>query len=88
MVLRKIRRDGNSLVISIPPEEVARLGWIEGDHVEIYADEGANGLFVRQLKLPDQPDFVKLGMRVIQEDRELLERLDAYDREKGKLPEE
>jgi AbrB family looped-hinge helix DNA binding protein len=74
MVLRKVRRDGNSLVVTIPAEEAAKVHLSAGDYVEIETDK-AGALLVRPVQVRRRPDFVSFGKQIIEEDRRLLDRV-------------
>lgn len=43
MAVRRLRRDGNSLVVTIPPEEAGKAHLVEEGYVEIEADEETGG---------------------------------------------
>jgi len=83
MAIRRLRRDGNSLVVTIPPEEADKAHLVEGSYVEVEADEAGclhiHSVPTRQTRA--RPDFIAIGKKVIDEDRSLLERLAAYDPE-------
>lgn len=84
MAVRRLRRDGNSLVVTIPPEEAGKAHLVEGGYVEVEADEATGGLRiypVQTRKAGVRPGIIDIGRQVIQEDRTLLERLAAYDPE-------
>jgi antitoxin component of MazEF toxin-antitoxin module len=81
MAIRRLRRDGNSLVVTIPPEEAGKAHLVEGSYVEVEADE-AGSLHIHPVHTRQtRPDFIAIGKKVIEENRSLLERLAAYDPE-------
>ena len=82
MSIVKIRADGNSLVVTIPVEEVRKLRLSAGDHVQIEANEISGELTITpmQIKPRARYDYREIAREVIAEKRELLERLAAYDR--------
>lgn len=81
MKIVKIRRVGNSDVITMP-REFEELGFTPGTEVVIdyTADGGLHILPVNRMKR----NFDDIVRQVVAEDREALEMLAAYDR--GELP--
>jgi antitoxin component of MazEF toxin-antitoxin module len=75
VVLRKVRKDGNSLVVTIPVEEAAKARLHAGDYVQIETDEVRGGVLILPVQVRRRPDFVEIGTQVIDEDRPLLDRL-------------
>jgi hypothetical protein len=70
--------------VTIPPEEASKAHLVEGDYVEVEADEATGTLRIHPVptrRTRPRPDFVSLGKQVIQEDRALLDRLAEYDRQ-------
>jgi antitoxin component of MazEF toxin-antitoxin module len=90
MNIQKIRKDGNSLVVTIP-REAARLARLEqGTPVHVYADEATGELHIQAFVPRGKPDFLALGRQIIEEKRDLLVRLanddDAVDNERSAAP--
>jgi antitoxin component of MazEF toxin-antitoxin module len=75
VVLRKVRKDGNSLVVTIPVEEAVKARLRAGDYVQIETDKATGGVLILPVQVRRRPDFVEIGSRVIEEDRALLDRL-------------
>lgn len=82
MSIVKVRADGNSLVVTIPVEEVRKSHLSAGDHVKVEADESSGNLTIipMQIKPRARYDFHEVVRDVIAEERELLDRLAEYDR--------
>jgi antitoxin component of MazEF toxin-antitoxin module len=82
MSIVKVRADGNSLVVTIPVEEVRKTHLVAGDYVKVEADESSGELTITpmQIKPRARYDYREIAREVIAEKRELLERLAAYDR--------
>jgi len=73
----KIRRVGNSNVISLP-RGITERGFAEGQEVWLVPLQTGRILLIAEDHLDD---FVaEMGRRVIDENREALEKLPAYDR--------
>jgi antitoxin component of MazEF toxin-antitoxin module len=81
VTLRKVRRDGNSLVVTIAPEEAARANLVEGAYVTVEFDEVAGHLKIApvDIQLKSRPTMTDIGKRVIAENRDVLDRLAEYD---------
>src|SRR5712692_5899877 len=82
VAIRRLRRDGNSLVVTIPPEVAGKVHLVEGSYVEVEADESTGALHIHPVPTRQtraRPDFIAICRQVIQEDRTLLQRLAAYD---------
>lgn len=77
MKIVKIRRVGNSNVITLPREFEA-LGFTAGESVAI--DQLADGELQIMTQAQLRAHIRDIGRRVIAEDREALELLAAYDR--------
>ena len=75
MAVRKIRRDGNSLVVTIPVEEAAKAHLAAGDYVQVEADKATGELRILPVRPSRRPDFLRIGHQVIRENRTLLDRL-------------
>ena len=81
MALVKVRRDGNSLAVTIPVE-VARLAHIEeGMYVDVAADAAGQGLHVEpvSIRTRGRREVLSAGRRVIGKNRNLYKRLADYD---------
>ncbi|HLZ71894.1 MAG TPA: AbrB/MazE/SpoVT family DNA-binding domain-containing protein [Dehalococcoidia bacterium] len=77
MKIVKIRRVGNSNVITLP-REFEELGFSAGD--EVVLDRTADGGLHILPARPVQEDFQARARRVVAENREALDLLAAYDR--------
>ena len=75
MAVRKIRRDGNSLVVTIPVEEAASAHLAAGDYVEVETDRATGELRLLPVRPHRRPDMLKIVRQVIQENQGLLDRL-------------
>lgn len=82
----KVRRDGNSGVVTIPAEEMRKAHLSIGDHVQIDVDEASGRVTITPMRIEPraQHDYREIARQVIEEKRELLDRLAAYDR--GEAP--
>ena len=45
---RTLLLKGGSFFVSIPPEIVKNFGWLPGDPMEVYADEGLQATIVKK----------------------------------------
>lgn len=73
----KVRRVGNSNVVSLP-RDLEQLGFREGTAVVVVPTPTGEVLLIPAERLDT---FInELGARVIEENREALEKLAAYDR--------
>jgi putative addiction module antidote len=75
---RKIFRNGNSLVVSLPPSVVERLGLREGSEVEVIADDDRGAILVLPIEPPQQElsaEFVERVDRFIARYRVALDSL-------------
>jgi antitoxin component of MazEF toxin-antitoxin module len=77
MQVVKIRRVGNSNVVTLP-HELEAAGYAAGTSVVVEQTVTGEVLLVPENRVRDR--IRELGRRVIQEDREALELLAAYDR--------
>lgn len=75
MAIRKVRRDGNSLVVTSPVEQADRAHLHAGDYVQVETDEATGGLLILPIQMKRRPNFVDIGSQIIEEDRHLLDRL-------------
>jgi antitoxin component of MazEF toxin-antitoxin module len=82
MGLVMVRHDGNSVVVTIPAEEMRKAHLSIGDHVQIDVDEASGRLTITPMRIEPraQHDFLEVARDVIVEEQELLNRLAAYDR--------
>ena len=82
MSLVKVRRDGNSGVVTIPAEDMRKAHLSIGDHVQIEVEEASGRVTITPIRIEPRAhyDIREMGLRVIEEKRELLNRLAAYDR--------
>lgn len=82
VALVKVRRDGNSTVITLPPDLVKKFNLEIGSHVQVTADEQNGCLIVEPVAITPRArhDFLEASRRVIERNRELYERLKRYDR--------
>ncbi|HEX3723671.1 MAG TPA: AbrB/MazE/SpoVT family DNA-binding domain-containing protein, partial [Nitrolancea sp.] len=78
----KVRRDGNSGVVTIPAEEMRKAHLSIGDYVQIDVEEASGRVTITPMRIEPRArhDFRKVARDVIAEERELLDRLAAYDR--------
>ena len=75
MSVRKIRRDGNSLVVTIPVEEAAKAHIAAGDYVQVETDKSTGELRILPVRPRRRPDILKIVGQVIRENQGLLDRL-------------
>ena len=82
MSLVKVRRDGNSGVVTIPAEAMRKANLSIGDHVQIDVEEVSGRVTITPVRIEPRArhDFLEVARGVIAEERELLDRLAAYDR--------
>ncbi|HEX5416384.1 MAG TPA: hypothetical protein VFZ25_12015 [Chloroflexota bacterium] len=84
MALRRVRRDGNSLVVTIPSGDAQKAHVTEGTMVDIYTNENSGAIEIHPVEIRHRRDFVAAGREVIEKNRGLLNRLEEYD--KGSAP--
>lgn len=81
MALVKLRRDGNSIVVTIPADEIGKAQLAEGDYVEIAAVESGQIVISPVAIEPRVRPEVRAAIeQVAAENRAVLDRLAAYDR--------
>ncbi|HVB63537.1 MAG TPA: AbrB/MazE/SpoVT family DNA-binding domain-containing protein [Nitrolancea sp.] len=83
MSLVKVRRDGNSGVVTIPAEDMRKAHLSIGDHVQIEVEEESGRVTITPIRIEPRAhyDFLEVVHDVIVEERELLDRLAAFDRD-------
>jgi len=82
MAMVKVRRDGNSLAVTIPVEEASKAHLQEGTHVSVEADAtGELHIVPVSIQRRVRPEIMASAQRVLKRKRRLYERLAAYDRE-------
>ena len=83
MTLVKVRRDGNSLAITIPVEEARAAQIEEGMYVDIALESLRPGLHVEPMAIRPRgrPEVLSAGRRVLEKNRGLYDRLAAHDRD-------
>lgn len=69
---RKVRKSGNSYVVTLPPSILAELGLIEGDEVNFIHNEDKVNIIKRE-KTSIDDDFLKLVDDIYQEHKETFE---------------
>jgi len=83
MITGRIQRDehGNA-IIKIPLDLAKQAGIKAGDYVRVEADEATGHLTITSVPIEPRVthDIREAGLRIIDEERELLDRLAAYDR--------
>jgi antitoxin component of MazEF toxin-antitoxin module len=75
--LCKVRKDGNSLVVTIPVEEAAKARLHAGDYVEVETSTMTGEIIVRPITVV-RGRIQETGREVIAENREALDILKAY----------
>ena len=80
MALRRVRRDGNSLVVTIPAGDAQKARVTEGTLVDIYADEASGAIEIHPVEVRPRRNFVEAAREVAEKNRGLLDRLEEYDR--------
>ena len=82
MTMVKIRRDGNSSVVTIPTSELNKLHVAIGEYVDIDVDEASGCMLVTPMRIEPraQRPIREVSEEVVDEKRGLFERLEAYDR--------
>jgi len=80
MALRRVRRDGNSLVVTIPSADAQKAHVTEGTMVDIYTNEKSGAIEIHPVEIRHRRDFVAAGREVIEKNRGLLNRLEEYDK--------
>ncbi len=86
MSLVKVRRDGNSLAITIPVKEARQAQLEEGQYVKVEIvemEEGANSLSVQPVSIQPRlrPEVIATGEGVLARKRGSYKRLASYDRD-------
>lgn len=81
MSLVKVRRDGNSLAITIPMKEARKAHLEEGMYVKIEIDEESRSLSIGPVLIQPRlrSEAMDAGRRVLATKRGLYRRLAAYD---------
>lgn len=82
MSLVKVRRDGNSLAITIPVNEARKAHLEEGMYVKVEINEESQTLRVEPVSIQPRgrPEVIAAGRQVLARKRGLYKRLEAYDR--------
>lgn len=82
MTMVKIRRDGNSSVVTIPTSELNKLNVAVGEYVEIDVDEATGRMIITPMRVEprNQQPIRDASKGIADEKRGLFERLEAYDR--------
>ena len=82
----KVRRDGNSGVVTIPADDLRKAQLSIGEYVQIEVEESTGRVTITPMRIEPRArhDILKIARQVIEEERELLDRLAAYDR--GETP--
>lgn len=83
MTFSRVRRDEHDeIIITIPEDIISKSGLKEGDHVQIQAEEATGHLTITHVPIKPRArhNFRETAHKVIEEERELLDRLAAYDR--------
>ncbi len=79
----RIERDEHgNFVIKIPLDLAKQAGLKAGDYARVEADERSGEMTITRVPIEPRAnyDIREVGLRVIEEERELLDRLAAYDR--------
>ncbi|MDO8690974.1 MAG: hypothetical protein Q7R39_13350 [Dehalococcoidia bacterium] len=81
MSLVKVRRDGNSLAITIPANEAREAHLEEGMYVQVEIIEESSSLSIHPVSIQPRvrPDVIATGRRVLSRQRGLYKRLASYD---------
>ncbi len=82
MAIVKVRRDGNSLSVTIPVEEARKAHLKEGMYVNVETDASGE-LRVEPVSIQRRvrPEGIGVADRVLERKRKLHDRLAAYDRD-------
>lgn len=82
MTMVKIRRDGNSSVVTIPASELDKLKVAVGQYVDIDADEATGRIIITPMHIEPRKQRTTrdASKGIADEKRGLFERLEAYDR--------
>jgi antitoxin component of MazEF toxin-antitoxin module len=80
-MLVRVRRDGNSLAVTIPADEARALQIEEGMYVNVELDASGNSIQVQPVTLTrrGRPEVLAAGKRVLEKNRGLYKRLAAHD---------
>ncbi len=82
MTMVKVRRDGNSSVVTIPTSELNKLHVAIGEYVDIEVDEIAGCMTITPMRVEPrtQRSIREASRGLADEKRRLFKRLEAYDR--------
>lgn len=82
MALVKVRRDGNSLAVTIPADEARALQIEEGMYVTVEPDATGQSIQIQPVSVTrrGRPEVLEAGKRVLERNRELYKRLAAHDK--------
>lgn len=80
MATVKIRRVGNSNVVSLP-RSLERFGFTEGTVIALVPTRNGELILIPAERMDDYIDA--LGQRIVEENREALAALAAHDRQEG-----
>ncbi len=82
MTMVKIRRDGNSSVVTIPTSELNKLNVAVGEYVDIDVDEATGRMIITPMRIEPRTQHTirEASKGIAEEKRGLFERLEAYDR--------
>ena len=68
MALVRVRRDGNSLAVTIPRREVQKAQLTEGDYVNVEADEATGRVVIEPVAVSPRsrvrPEVLEAGRKV------------------------
>lgn len=81
MALVKVRRDGNSLAVTIPAAEARKAHLTEGTYVNIEVDTESGNLLIEAISIQPRvrSEVISAGRRVIAENRRLYDRIAEHD---------
>lgn len=82
MALVKVRRDGNSLAVTIPADEARAAQLEEGMYVNVERDPSGQGIHIQPVSVRrrGRPEVLATGRRVLAKNRDLYKRIADHDR--------
>ncbi len=81
MSIIKVRHYGNNGMVTIPADVLQRANLATGDYVQIEVDGATRRLTLTPIRIEPRahPDIREIGLQVIEDDQEFLDRLAAHD---------
>lgn len=82
MALVKVRRDGNSVAVTIPAKEARKAHLEEGTYVNVEIDEASGVVRIEPVSIQPRvrAEVISVGQEVLRRKRGLYDRIAEHDR--------